>query len=185
MTEAKIAFGIAHGRFQPPHIEHVEYLLSSKRHCNNLIIGVTNPTPQTIKESHLSPHRHSEDANPFTFLERQIMLRDCLLDRGLSAKEFSIVPFDLFSSEQWSSFIPDAAHAEFLVRVFSDWELSKMSLFADHGYKVQHIDAGISKSMTATDVRERYRSGGNWEALVPLATAEFIRNREGDQNRAI
>lgn len=42
-----IKTGVVHGRFQPLHLKHMEYILAAKMRCQKLYIGITNPTVST------------------------------------------------------------------------------------------------------------------------------------------
>ncbi len=39
------SFGMVHGRFQPFHNEHLDYVLRGLARSTTLVIGVTNPDP--------------------------------------------------------------------------------------------------------------------------------------------
>lgn len=46
-----IDIGVVHGRFQPLHLKHMEYILAAKVRCRKLYIGVTNPDNLHTRES--------------------------------------------------------------------------------------------------------------------------------------
>ena len=167
-------YGVVHGRFQPFHNQHLEYVLSGKRLCDHLVIGITNPFPERAQFSSESPHRHTNDANPYSFFSRYQMVRNSLLLEGLTAEAFTIVPLCLFSTHEWSQVLPPKDQTQFYVRVFSDWERKKISDFRDLGYSIIEIDPGVTKRMTATEVRERIARGGDWSSLVPAGTFAML-----------
>src|SRR6266508_4802534 len=72
-----------HGRFQPFHNGHLEYLRATRDLCDSLVVGITNPDPETIREDPTSEHRHLPESNPFTYFERLLMVRDVLRDEGV------------------------------------------------------------------------------------------------------
>jgi nicotinamide-nucleotide adenylyltransferase len=47
-----------HGRFQPFHNGHLEYLRGAAERSDEVFVGVTNPDPQRIKEEATDPLRH-------------------------------------------------------------------------------------------------------------------------------
>ena len=60
---AAVDIAVIHGRFQPLHIGHMEYLLAGKERCELLIIGITNPDPSQIKVEPTNPTRSAGLAN--------------------------------------------------------------------------------------------------------------------------
>lgn len=167
-------FGVVHGRFQPFHKQHLEYVLSGTRLCDHLVIGITNPFPERAQFSSESPHRHTNDANPYNYFSRYQMIRNSLLLEGLAAETFTIVPLCLFATHEWNQLLPPRNQTEFFVRVFSDWERKKISDFRSLGYSTTEIDRGVKKRMTATEVRDRITHGGDWPSLVPAGTLQVL-----------
>lgn len=166
-------FGIGHGRFQPPHREHVSYLLEIAERCEHLIVGITNPDPSTVEHMEESSHRHLGEANPYSFFHRLQMLRLALSEVGLPGHRYSIVPFDLFRPLSWSSFLPMAESVLFL-RIHSAWERRKRALFAQNGLHVQLLPKRV-KSMTASQVRANLQQELSVSNLVLPSVERYIR----------
>ena len=61
-------YGMMHGRFQPYHNGHHEYMQLAFERCETLLIGITNPDPSQIAEESTADHRHREEANPVHLL---------------------------------------------------------------------------------------------------------------------
>jgi nicotinamide mononucleotide adenylyltransferase len=78
-----VDIGIAHGRFQLFHLDHLKYVLAAKERCRRLVVGITNPDPTLTKFDQADPHRSLETDNPLTFYERFVILREALLETGL------------------------------------------------------------------------------------------------------
>ena len=97
MSEKKFQYskGIIHGRFQILHNDHLKFLLAGKELCEHLIIGITNPDPTLTRDHNSNPHRSTPLNNPLTYYERMVMIRETLLENGLTYSEFSIVPFPI------------------------------------------------------------------------------------------
>lgn len=161
-----------HGRFQPFHNGHLEYMHLALERCDTLAIGITNPDPGQIREEATSDHRHLAGSNPFTYFERQSMIRAMLLDEGVPLERAVIVPFPVNVPELWRHYIP--AGITQYIRIFSEWEQTKADRFAEHGYPVEVLSPGADKEMEATEVRRRISEGGDWESLVPPAVARVI-----------
>ena len=165
--------GCVHGRFQPFHNGHLEYVLRAKVRCRQLIVGITNPDPTRVRAEASGPHRHEPGANPFTYLERALMIRDALLAEGLRPQEFQIVPFPIHDPELYRHYTPaDAVH---FIRVYSDWEREKVCRLRGQGFVVEVLDPGKEKEVSGVEVRRLMRSDLPWEHLVPDGTAGVVR----------
>ncbi len=169
----KVKFGIAHGRFQPLHREHLEYILKIKMECQHLIVGITNPIFAHVEFIEESDHRHLPQSNPYSYFQRTQMVKLALNESGVSNLEYTVVPFDLFSPKIWGDFIPLSDSVLFL-RIFSDWEQRKFQLFEDNGLKVEVLDRPPSKGITATEVRERLQTGRRISDLVTPSVEKYL-----------
>jgi cytidyltransferase-like protein len=162
-----------HGRFQPFHNGHLEYVLRAKGRCRHLVVGITNPDPTWIQAEDSSAHRHEPESNPFTYLERTLMIRDSLLDEGLRPQAFSIVPFPIHDPKLCRYYVPTGA--VHFVRVYSGWEQEKIRRLRAEGFTVEILDLGKEKEISGVEVRRRLSSGLPWEHLLPPGTAAVIR----------
>ena len=88
-------YGMIHGRFQPFHLGHLTYLRAALERCETLII------PATIREEAEASHRHRQEANPYSFFQRQMMIRETLLDEGVDLQQVVFVPFPINFPERW------------------------------------------------------------------------------------
>jgi nicotinamide-nucleotide adenylyltransferase len=164
-----------HGRFQPFHNGHLEYALLALDRCETLIIGITNPDPFQVAEEETSAHRHRPEANPYTFFDRQVMIRQSLLEAGVSAERLIFIPFPVNLPDRWRFYVP--ANAVHFLRVFSQWEHAKVERLRERGYEVRTLQAGVEKKIEATEVRRRLSDGENWQELVPPAVARYLSER--------
>ncbi|MCH7522703.1 MAG: adenylyltransferase/cytidyltransferase family protein [Chloroflexi bacterium] len=172
MSTAKPEFGMIHGRFQPFHNGHLEYLRAAVEQCENLVIGITNADPTQISEEATSEHRHLPESNPFTFFQRSVMIRELLIEEGIPLERSLIIPFPVHSPERWRYYLPpNVVH---YLRVFSPWEQAKVDRLRQQGYAVEVLDPGVSKAVEATEVRRRMAAGEGWEELVPPSVARVI-----------
>ena len=161
-----------HGRFQPFHNGHLEYLRAAVERCENLVIGITNADPTQISEEATSEHRHLPESNPFTFFQRSVMIRELLIEESIPLERSLIIPFPVHSPERWRYYLPpNVVH---YLRVFSPWEQAKVDRLRQHGYAVEVLDPGVSKAVAATEVRRLMAAGEGWEELVPPAVARVI-----------
>ena len=174
-------YGMVHGRFQPFHSGHLEYVLAAFQRCERLIVGITNPDPSSIVAEATDSERHKPEANLFTFFERQQMIRVALLEAGVELRPISIVPFPIHHPERWRFYCPQET-VQFM-RLYSDWGQEKMRRFQERGWAVETLDPGVAKQVSGSEVRHRLRTGQGWEALVPPAVAELLREIGAVQRR--
>lgn len=168
----KVRFGMIHGRFQPLHLGHLEYMRAALERCQTLIVAITNPDPTAIREEELAQHRHTDEANPYTFFQRLMMIRETLLDEEVDPERVVIVPFPINFPERWHYYLPPAVLQ--FIRIFSRWEQEKADRFRELGFQVQVLHPGAAKEVEATDVRRLKAEGGAWRDLVPPAVARII-----------
>ncbi len=168
-----LSWGCVHGRFQPFHNGHLEYVLRAGRKCKRLIVGVTAPDPTAAREEAENPRRHEPASNPFTYFERLLMIRDSLLAEGLKPHGLTIVPFPIHRPELVGYYVPEGA--VHFVRVYSGWEEEKVRRLRDGGAPVEVLDPGKEKTVSGAEVRRLIREGLSWERLVPRGTAKIVR----------
>ena len=159
-----------HGRFQPFHNGHLEYLRGAAARCEELFVGITNPDPRRIKEEPSDPLRHLPESNPFSYVERLLMIEAVVADERIHAH---VIPFPVNEPELWPAYVP-AGVTQFL-RLFSAWGGEKQERLLEAGYEVVILDEGAEKELSGVQVRDALRSGGDWEQLVPTGVARVIR----------
>ena len=162
-----------HGRFQPFHNGHLEYLRGAVARSERVFVGITNPDPRRIKEEPSDPLRHLAESNPFTYTERLLMVEEVAADEGIRVH---VIPFPVNEPELWPAYVPTGV-TQYL-RLFSDWGGTKLERLRAAGYSVVVLDEGAEKELSGADVREALRSGGDWEALVPPGVADVLRRVE-------
>src|SRR5262249_24383430 len=161
--------GMIHGRFQPFHNGHLEYLRGAAARSDVVFIGITNPDPARIKEEPSDPFRHLPESNPFSYVERLLMVTEVAHDEGISAH---VIPFPVNEPELWPAYVPPGV-TQYL-RLFSDWGGTKLERMRDAGYDVVILDEGVEKRISGADVRAALRADAGWQALVPPGVARVI-----------
>lgn len=163
---------IIHGRFQPLHKGHLEYLMAGKQRCDVLIVGISNADPSHLGHEPSDPARSLDIANPCTFYERALMVESALVDEGVSRADFRIVPFPICVPELLPYYVPK--HAEYLLTIYDDWGEEKRR-------RLEHLVGGVHvmwrrdwKFTTGTIVRTHIAEGREWRDLVPPATIRTI-----------
>jgi nicotinamide mononucleotide adenylyltransferase len=77
MIDDVVAQGSVHGRFQPFHNEHLEYLLAAHRLCTFLWIGITKYDLDN-EVSPLGRDREKPENNPLSYFERVSIITEAL-----------------------------------------------------------------------------------------------------------
>jgi nicotinamide-nucleotide adenylyltransferase len=151
------------GRFQPFHNQHLEVLSALSHKFDRIIVGVTNPDLKNLQEHSASQHRHTDDANPFSYQARVKIINDSIAELPkLSAAGLEIIPFDLNNPESWN--VP--AETVFALRIFSPWEASKLALFTNQGFETLELPAPAEK-LSASEIRQSLaRNDFIWETFV-------------------
>jgi nicotinamide-nucleotide adenylyltransferase len=167
--------GFIHGRFQILHNDHLKYLLAGKALCKHLIVGITNPDPSLTREDHADPNRSTSEANPLTYYERQVLVRESLLASGLDSREFTIVPFPVNLPELYFCYVPK--DAVFFVSIYDDWGRKKRDTFVRLGLQT-HVLWEVTpeqKGISGSDIRTAMMKNEAWEHLVPPPVARIIK----------
>lgn len=166
--------GVIHGRFQPVHVGHMEYLLAGKSRCKYLWIGIANPDPGLTAYDPVNPNRSEPSSNPFLYYERFLMIRDAFLDAEVPRDEFDIVPFPINFPELLKYYVP--LNARFFVTVYDEWGWKKVDLFRSLGLDVDVMWVRSPSDLitSGTEIRNLILTGGDWDDLVPSTVAKII-----------
>ena len=166
--------GMIHGRFQPFHNGHLEYLRGAAERSDEIWIGITNPDPARVKPEPSDPARHLPESNPFSYAERLLMAKAAASDVGLEPGAVHVIPFPVNEPELWPAYVP-AGVTQYL-RLFSEWGGTKLDRLREAGYDVVILDEGAEKQVSGADVRAAMRNGGDWQSLVPSGVAAVLRD---------
>jgi cytidyltransferase-like protein len=167
-------YGMIHGRFQPFHLEHLRYFRLAWEQSEQVIVGITNPDPSTIVPDELSEHRHLQEENPLTYIERLMMIQETLRDEGYPLERIFIVPMPIHHPDRWQYYIPQGT--VIFVVVYSPWEKQKAERLRKAGFDVVIVDS-LKKGISGQQLRSLIRSNGNWESLVPSPVVRFYKRK--------
>src|SRR5260370_2605555 len=106
MSELRLPVGCVHGRFQPFHNDHLEYVLAAKDRCEFLWIGITKYDVTPAELSPLARHRERPENNPLTYFERINVIADALLESHVERRTFGFVPFPIETPQRLPAFMP-------------------------------------------------------------------------------
>src|SRR3989442_11177029 len=135
-----------HGRFQPFHNGHLEYLRGAAALSDELFVGVTNPDPRRIKEEPSDPLRHLPESNPFSYVERLLTIEAVTEDERIRAH---VIPFPVNEPELSTAYVP--AGVTHQLRLFSGFGCTKLALMRDAGHRGGVLDEGCCKELSASD----------------------------------
>lgn len=177
--------GLAQGRFHIIHHGHIEYLLESKKRCEYLIIGITDPDPERayfpykeieeIDRKSKIPFRSIKDPIfPFTFYERKKMIKLSMIESGINPSEFDIVPLPIHKPYLIKYYVP--LNAVVFITIYDGWGRKKPRIFKNLGYKTEILWEKDLKDRftTGTEVRKRIINNEDWKDLVPKSVYEYI-----------
>lgn len=165
-----------HGRFQPFHVGHAEYLRGAAERSDELFVGITNPDPTRVRPEYADPLRHLPESNPWSYVERLLMVKAAAADLGLDLEHVHVIPFPVNEPELWPAYVPEGVTQ--YIRLFSEWGGTKIERLRAAGYDVVVLDEGAEKEISGADVRSAIRDGRDWESLVTPGVARVIRSFE-------
>lgn len=171
--------GVVHGRFQPLHLGHLEYLMAAADRCVILVVGITNSDPSQIVNESSDPERGTPEANPCTFYERYLMIEGALTEAGLAAGGLRIVPFPHSRPELLRYYAP--VDAKYFVTIYDAWGEVKLERFTQLGLETEVMWRRDAKPISGRRVRHAIAESGPWQDLVPPAVARVIKEHRIDE----
>jgi cytidyltransferase-like protein len=165
-------FGCVHGRFQPFHLGHLEYVLGALQKVDHLIIGITNFYPATDKES--PAHRFAQDENPFSFWERHQLIEAAMAGESIERSRFSIVPFPIERPELVQNFVE--VDTVMYTTIYDRWNVEKARRLKKQGFDVRVLWRRREKKYEGRKVRESLRADTiEKDKLVPDGTIDLLK----------
>ncbi len=173
LIDSRYAIGSAHGRFQPLHLGHVEYLLGAKQRCRFLWVGITQYTTSSLKVTPEDPHRARPENNPLSYYERASILREALIDARLDAADFAIGPFPIEEPALLHDYLDPSVPV--FTTVYDEWNLRKIEVLRSQGYSVVTLWEREVKEYSGVQVRKAIIDGDDsWRKMVPPATQRAV-----------
>ncbi|MGM0717713.1 MAG: nicotinate-nucleotide adenylyltransferase [Halobacteriota archaeon] len=160
-----------HGRFQPFHDEHLAYVRwAAREHSGDrLVVGITNADAAHTAREDADPDRHRPENNPFTYYERQRMIREALDDAALNCA-IDITPFPINRPELWDAYAPPwAIH---YVNVLEAWHEHKIETLREHGRAVRYKRG--TRTVSGTEIRRAMAKREPWASHVPDPIVTYI-----------
>jgi nicotinamide-nucleotide adenylyltransferase len=146
------------GRFQPFHNGHLNVIKEILKRSEKITIVIGGPEKR-------------DERNPFSFRDRELMIRLALHGEGISGKHYKIFKvFDVNGDDEWNVKIKklgtfDVAYSR------NPWVrrcLKKIGIpVRKHAFYERYKNCGRV-------VRSRISEGKAWKGLVPIAVYKFI-----------
>jgi cytidyltransferase-like protein len=161
----------AHGRFQPFHLGHLEYLLAAKARCDFLWIGITQylaPALQTTTPEDV--HRSLPENNPLTYFERAEIIQRALTDVGVNGQEYDFTPFPIEEPGLLRNFLDPSILV--FTTVYDDWNRHKIQVLREKGYTVEVLWERTNKDYAGDAIRRAIvDDDSRWRSMVPNVVA--------------
>src|SRR5713101_3960469 len=128
--EELVPEGSAHGRFQPFHNEHLEYVTAAHRNCKFLWIGITK-YDLDAEVSPLGHEREKPENNPLTYIERISVIADALNDVGIQRNSFAFITFPIEHPHKLKHFLPTSFVC--FTTICESWNREKIEVLKAEG----------------------------------------------------
>lgn len=144
--------GSVHGRFQPFHNGHLEYVLRAMDKCSHLYVGITQyQSENLVNASDLAPHRAMHSENPLTFFERLQCIRRALEDGDVQPDRYTVIPFPIEQPTSLPEFLPTTV--PIFTTIYDEWNREKVRLLSRQGYEVLVLWERRNKAISGSQVR--------------------------------
>jgi nicotinamide-nucleotide adenylyltransferase len=106
------------------------------------------------------------------------MVREALMEAGLSLDDFTVVPFPINFPDLYRYYIPK--EATFFLTIYDEWGEKKLSMFQSLGLKTEILwrRSLAEKGLSSSALRKMIVSGEEWRHLVPRSVAKLIETWE-------
>ena len=178
----RVKVGSVHGRFQPFHNGHLDYVMQAFEQADFVWVGLTQIfRPRTDGDG--AARRDDAASNPLSFLDRSELVEAALNSAGIRRDRFRITPFPIERPEMLREFIP--AGSLCFTTLVDQWNDEKVKRLSDNGFPVRTLEVSQPDNMrvnSGTEIRRLFRSGDpTWARFVPEAVAEIIHTRLRDR----
>lgn len=146
------------GRFQPFHNGHLKVVKDIISDVEYLVIAIGS-----------AQYSHSLE-NPFTAGERYTMITRTLKTEGIENYHLTSIE-DLHRYAVWVSHVVSQVPKFDVVYAHNPLTLR---LFGEGGFAVVEVELYKPEDYSATEIRRRMRTKGQWRNLVPKEVAEVI-----------
>lgn len=173
----RVKLGSVHGRFQPFHNGHLDYVLEAFGRAEFLWVGLTQVfQPGTGTSTEAS--RELATSNPLTFRERSELVEAALVASDIGKDRFRLTPFPIETPDRLHEFVPHGCMC--FTTLVNEWNDEKVRRLNEHGFPTTILGLSVPDNMrvtSGTEIRRLIRaSDPSWARFVPPAVAESIEN---------
>jgi len=174
VSERSYSEACVHGRFQPPHREHLEYIEEALKRSDHVIVGITQPNSAVLDECEVDPHRALPSENPLTYEERCRCIKAMLLEREYDSSRFSFTPFPIDRPQELKEYV--RIETPCLTTIRTTWNIEKIERLRALGYEVQVLwDRREIPGIEGQAIRKMIRDQDpRWTDLVAPAVARLM-----------
>lgn len=170
-----VPFGCVHGRFQPPHSGHLNYILKAKARCDILYIGITQPDNDSLTDCPDDPHRSDPANNPLSFMERQEAIKRMLAGKKLfERRDYVIIPYDIDSPELLKRYV----HPTWMqyTTLIDHWNIKKNQKLRKLGYEITSLaDKREDERVSGTAIRTLARADDpTYRTMIAPEVAKYL-----------
>jgi cytidyltransferase-like protein len=164
--------GCIHGRFQPFHNGHFEYLEAACQKSDRVIIGITQYQPD-IRDRESPEHRLIASQNPFSYWERAEIIWAAADAAGIARKNISIVPFPIHAPDSIKYYVD--TNCVMYTTIYDRWNIEKIRRLREIGFSVQVLWRRRIKAFEGKKVRfELQNDPSRIASMVPVGAFEKI-----------
>jgi cytidyltransferase-like protein len=165
-----------HGRFQPFHNGHFNYVRAGLELAEHLYIGITKINRNQRGTDGSAAHRSQPESNPFSFFERMSMVERTLQDEGIPRSRFTIIPFPHDEPELVIECFPPGNVC--YTTIHTEWNNEKIERLRGIGYDVRVLeepDRWLTQRASGSSIRAKIRAKDpSWKEFVPRTIARVI-----------
>jgi nicotinamide-nucleotide adenylyltransferase len=151
------------GRFQPFHNGHLKIVQNISKKYDEIIIGIGS-----------SQYENTLD-NPFSYDERNEMIKESLENNGITNYKIILIP-DIHNPPKWVSHVVSII-PDFDI-VVSNSSFTK-NLFLEKDYDVEGTPLYNKEECSGKEIRKRIMNDEKWAHLVPKEVEVIIENIDG------
>lgn len=172
--EDVVVQGCVHGRFQPPHLEHLQYIRAALEKVDHLFIGIAQPDAPHLDSCEDNPHRALQTDNPLTYVERCEAIEKMLSSVGVHREKYSFTKFPIDRPDELRQYVPLSVVCYTTIR--DEWNLRKIEKLGEQGYTVEVLwDKRTEKGISGTEIRRLLRAfDSTWEDHVHPAVVGYL-----------
>jgi nicotinamide mononucleotide adenylyltransferase len=166
--------GSVHGRFQPFHKQHLEYLLEAKARCQFMWIGITQYNILKLFSCPDNIHRALPKHNPLTYFERIEIISNCLKNENIPSNEFAFIPFPIEEDDYLTNFLP--LHIPIFTTICDQWNEQKINKLSKIGYEVTILYKRKKHIIRGNDIRKKVLSlDSEYRHLITDSTYKYLK----------